>query len=59
MIHAKNDPLPIEDAYKNQDLAQLPAKNCLFLEKGGHGFRAQETIVVAQITAWFLEYMYK
>jgi hypothetical protein len=57
MIHAADDVLPIEDAYKNRDLAQLPAKNCLFLQKGSHGFRAQETVVVSQIVSWFRDYL--
>jgi len=53
MIHALDDVLPIDQAYLNRDLAQIPAENCLFLHKGGHGFRGQETVVVAQIITWF------
>lgn len=57
MIHAVDDPLPITDAHKNRDLAHLPAKNCLFLAKGGHDFRTQETLVVGQVITWFLTYL--
>ncbi|MHA1734465.1 MAG: alpha/beta hydrolase family protein [Promethearchaeota archaeon] len=57
MIHSGDDPLPISEAEKNQELAGVPDGNCLFLERGGHNFRAQETIIASQVLAWFLEYL--
>jgi pimeloyl-ACP methyl ester carboxylesterase len=55
LIHCHDDVLPFEDALKNKEFAQIPDENCLFPETGGHGFRAQETIVVAIILRWFTQ----
>lgn len=57
MIHCKDDPLPFSEALKNKELAGIPDENCLFLEKGGHGFRAQETIVTAKTLAWLFKFL--
>jgi pimeloyl-ACP methyl ester carboxylesterase len=59
MIHAIDDPLPIEDAYKNRDLAQLPPENCFFLEKGGHNFRCQESLVIGKLISWLTTKFFK
>ena len=52
LIQAEDDVLPIEGMRKNQQLAEIPDRNCLFLHEGRHGFRSQETIVVSQIIKW-------
>lgn len=52
MVHCEDDPLPFSEALKNKALAELPDENCLFLKQGGHGFRAQETIVTAVVAHW-------
>jgi predicted alpha/beta-fold hydrolase len=57
MVHCQDDPLPFSEALKNKELAGIPDENCLFLAKGGHGFRAQETIVTATVIRWLLEHL--
>lgn len=52
LVHCKDDPLPFAEALKSKALAELPDENCLFLETGGHGFRAQETTITAVISKW-------
>ena len=55
MIHTADDPLPLDDMIKNKEIAGISDSNCLFLSKGGHGFRTQETLVVGQIVSWINE----
>jgi len=55
MVHCEDDPLPFSEAMKSKALAELPDENCLFLKRGGHGFRAQETILSATISRWLRE----
>ncbi len=57
MIHTEDDVLPFSEAKLNQALAGVPDENCLFLTKGGHNFRGQETVVIAQVLAWFQKYL--
>ena len=55
ILHCENDPLPIEEAKKNVKKAGIPPENYLFLKKGGHAFRAQETILAGVIQKWLYD----
>jgi hypothetical protein len=51
------DPLPISEAKLNQQAAALPDCNCLFLQRGEHIFRSQETILASVVQSWISKYL--
>jgi Serine aminopeptidase, S33 len=57
MVHCADDPLPISEAKLNQQAAALPDSNCLFLQRGGHNFRSQETILASVVQSWISKYL--
>ncbi len=57
MVHAEDDVLPIKEAILNQLQAGVPITNCLYLSKGGHNFRGQETLIVSQVVSWFVKHL--
>ena len=57
LVHCKDDELVLfEDNAKHiaRDLG-LPDSQVLFLERGGHALRGQETIITTRILAWLSE----
>ena len=56
LTHCKNDPIiRIAEFEKNKELLNLPEENYILLERGGHHYWGQETILTAQIVKWIKE----
>jgi hypothetical protein len=57
LVHCKDDKLVLTEAsgVKIKQHLQLEDMHCLFLNRGDHGMRGQETIIIVQILDWLKE----